>query len=62
MDNNAVVTLEQLDSKGHVWRSEASQMLRANVPQTLASIRSGYNMDYTRIRVDEQVVAEPRRR
>ena len=61
MKQNALVIVEQLDTEGHVWRSEASHMVRANVDQSVAAIRAGYNMDRTRIKVDGQVVAEPRR-
>ncbi len=62
MDINAVVIVEELDSEGHVWRSHASHMVRTNVERSLSAIRSGYNMERTRIKVDGQVVIEPRRR
>ena len=62
MQNNALVIVEELDAQGHVWRSHASHMVRANVEVSLIAIRGGYNMDRTRIKVDGQVVAEPRRR
>jgi hypothetical protein len=62
MDNNAVVTIEELDGHGHPWRTLTSYMVRTNVEHSIAAIRSGYNMDRTRIKVDGQVVAEPRRR
>jgi hypothetical protein len=61
MKSGAVVLIEELDSEGHVWRSVASHMVRSNVDQSLAAIRAGYNMSRTRIKVDNQVVAEPRR-
>jgi hypothetical protein len=61
MENNAVVTVEELDARGQPWRTLTSHMVRANVEQSIASIRAGYNMDRTRIKVDGQVVAEPRR-
>jgi hypothetical protein len=62
MDINAVVIVEELDSEGHVWRSHASQMVRTNVDRCISAIRAGYNMERTRIKVDGQVVVEPRRR
>jgi hypothetical protein len=62
MHNNAVVTVEELDAQGHVWRSHSSHMVRVNVEISLSAIRAGYNMDRTRIKVDGQVVAEPRHR
>ena len=62
MDINAVVIVEELDSEGHVWRSNASQMVRTNVDRCIGAIRAGYNMERTRIKVDGHVVAEPRRR
>ena len=62
MKSNAVVIVEELDTDGHVWRSEASHMVRTNVDRSVAAIRAGYNMERTRIKVDGQVVAEPRRR
>ena len=62
MQNNALVTIEELDAKGNVWRSCASHMVRANVEHSLAAIYAGYNMDRTRIKVDGQVVAGPQRR
>ena len=61
MQNNALVTVEELDATGHVWRSHSSHMVRANLELSLHAIRGGYNMDRTRIKVDGQVVAEPRR-
>ena len=61
-NSNAVVIIEQLDTNGHVWRSEASHMVRTNVDQSVAAIRAGYNMDRTRIKVDGMVIAEPRSR
>jgi len=61
MQNNAVVTVEELDARGQIWRSLTSQMVRTNVERSIASIRAGYNMDRTRIKVDGEVVAEPRR-
>jgi hypothetical protein len=60
MDNNALVTVEELDVEGHVWRRFASHMVRANVERSIAAIRAGYNMDRTRIKVDGEVVSEPR--
>jgi hypothetical protein len=62
MQNNAVVTIEELDANGKVWRSESSHMVRANLEVSLIAIRSGYNMERTRIKVDGQVVAQPRQR
>lgn len=62
MDSNAVVIIEELDMEGHAWRTCASHMVRANVEQSLAAIRAGYNMDRTRIKVDGRVVAQPRAR
>ena len=62
MQNNAVVIVEELDADGRVWRSHASHMVRANVEVSLLAIRGGYNMDRTRIKVDGQVVVEPRPR
>jgi hypothetical protein len=62
MQSYAVVTIEELDAQGNVWRTEASHMVRSNVEFSLVAIRSGYNMNRTRIKVDGQVVAEPRRR
>ena len=61
MQSNAVVTIEELDAQGNVWRIEVSHMVRSNVELSLVAIRSGYNMDRTRIKVDGNVVAEPRR-
>ncbi len=61
MDNNATVTIEELDGSGNPWRSLTSHMVRANVEVSLAAIRAGYNMDRTRIKVDGSTVAEPRR-
>ena len=60
MDNNATVIVEELDSKGRVWRYHASHMVRTNVDLCISAIRAGYNMELTRIKVDGQVVAEPR--
>ena len=62
MNTNAVVLIEELDSAGHVWRSVASHMVSNNVAQSIESIRTGYDMERTRIKVDGRVVAEPRRR
>ena len=62
MDNNALVVVEELDSTGHVWRSFASHMVRTNLERSIAAIRAGYNMQRTRIKVDGQVVAEPKLR
>ena len=62
MQQNAVVTIEELDTQGHVWRTYTSHMVGANVERSLAAIRGGYNMDRTRIKVDGEVVAEPHRR
>ena len=62
MQNNAVVTIEELDATGRAWRTLTSHMVRANVEQSIASIRAGYNMERTRIKVDGQVVVEPRHR
>ena len=62
MNNNALVTVEELDADGRAWRTFSSHMLRSNVDQSLAAIRAGYNMQHTRIKVDGQVVAEPRQR
>jgi hypothetical protein len=61
MDSNALVTIEELDAAGHVWRTSASQMVRTNVEGSLSTIRASYNMNRTRIKVDGKVVAEPRR-
>jgi hypothetical protein len=60
MDNNATVIVEELDSKGRVWRYHASHMVRSNVELCISAIRAGYNMELTRIKVDGQVVVEPR--
>ena len=62
MDINAVVIVEELDTEGHVWRSHASHMVRTNVDRCISAVRAGYNMERTRIKVDGQVVIEPRRR
>jgi hypothetical protein len=62
MDSNAVVTIEELDSAGHVWRTYVSHMVRTNVEGSLAAIRAAYNMSRTRIKVDGDVVDEPQRR
>jgi len=59
MESNAVVTIEELDSDGKVWRSEASHMVRTNVEVALTAIRGGYNMSRTRIKVDGEIVAQP---
>jgi hypothetical protein len=61
MNNYALVIVEELDAQGHIWRSHASHMVRANVDVSVTAIRGGYNMARTRIKVDGQVVAEPRR-
>jgi hypothetical protein len=37
-------------------------MVRTNVDRCISAIRAGYNMERTRIKVDGQVVVEPRRR
>jgi hypothetical protein len=37
-------------------------MVRTNVDRCISAIRAGYNMERTRIKVDGQVVIEPRRR
>jgi hypothetical protein len=60
MDNNALVTIEELDAEGHVWRRFASHMVRSNLGKSLAAIRAGYNMERTRIKVDGEVISEPR--
>lgn len=62
MQSNAVVTIEELDAGGRVWRTYVSHMVRANVEGSLAAIRAAYDMNRTRIRVDGEVVSEPRRR
>jgi len=62
MQNNATVTIDELDAAGNTWRTCTSHMVRANVEQSLAAIRAGYNMNRTRIKIDGQVVVEPRRR
>ena len=62
MDSYATVTIEELDGAGHTWRTMTSHMVRAYVDVSIAAIRAGYNMDRTRLKVDGQVVAEPRRR
>lgn len=62
MDINATVIVEELDAHGHVWRAHASHMVRTNVDRCITAIRAGYNMELTRIKVDGQVVVEPRRR
>lgn len=62
MQSNSVVIVEMLDGEGHVWRTFASQMVSTNVERALAAIRHGYDMERTRVKVDGQVVAEPRRR
>ncbi len=62
MDVNATVTVEELDAAGRVWRSHASHMVRTNVDRCISAIRAGYNMDLTRIKVDGEVVVEPRHR
>ena len=62
MQNNATVTIDELDAAGNTWRTCTSHMVRANVEQSLAAIRAGYNMNRTRIKIDGQVLVEPRRR
>ena len=62
MQINATVTIEELDAAGNTWRTCTSHMVRANVEQSVAAVRAGYNMERTRIKVDGQVVVEPRRR
>jgi hypothetical protein len=62
MDINATVMVEELDAAGHVWRSHASHMVRTNVERAISAIRAGYNMELTRIKVDGEVVVEPRHR
>jgi hypothetical protein len=61
MQMNATVTIEELDSAGNPWRTCTSHMVRANVDQSIAAIRAGYNMNQTRIKVDGQVVTQPPR-
>ncbi|MDL2336182.1 MAG: hypothetical protein QFC55_09140 [Chloroflexota bacterium] len=62
MDINATVLVEELDTQGRVWRAHSSHMVRTNVERSLNAIRGGYNMERTRIKVDGQVVIEPRHR
>ncbi len=62
MDINATVIVEELDAQGQVWRLHSSHMVRANVDRCISAIREGYNMERTRIKVDGQVVVEPRHR
>ncbi|HEY8134728.1 MAG TPA: hypothetical protein VIF08_01720 [Candidatus Limnocylindrales bacterium] len=62
MDINATVLVEELDARGNVWRVHSSHMVRTNVERCISAIRAGYNMELTRIRVDGQVVVEPRHR
>jgi hypothetical protein len=62
MDINATVLVEELDARGHVWRVHSSHMVRTNVERCISAIRAGYNMELTRIKVDGQVVVEPRHR
>lgn len=62
MDINATVLVEELDAHGHVWRVHSSHMVRTNVERCISAIRAGYNMELTRIKVDGQVVVEPRQR
>jgi hypothetical protein len=62
MDNYATVTIEELDGSGHAWRTLTSHMVRTNVEASLKVIRDSFYMDRTRIKVDGQIVAEPRRR
>jgi hypothetical protein len=62
MDVNATVTVEELDAAGEVWRTNASHMVRTNVDSCINAIRAGYNMELTRIKVDGEVVFEPRHR
>ncbi|MEP7378754.1 MAG: hypothetical protein ABI725_04240 [Chloroflexota bacterium] len=62
MDINATVLVEELDEQGRIWRAHSSHMVRTNVERSLNAIRGGYNMARTRIKVDGQVVSEPRRR
>ena len=61
MDNYATVSIEELDGDGQPWRILTSHMVRSNVDVSLAAIRAGYNMKRTRLKVDGQVVEEPRR-
>jgi hypothetical protein len=61
MEMSATVTIEELDLAGNVHRHSTSHMPKANVEGSLAAIRAGYNMNHTRIKVDGEVVAEPRR-
>jgi hypothetical protein len=61
MDNYATVSIEELDVDGHPWRILTSHMVRSNVNVSIAAIRAGYNMTRTRLKVDGQVVEEPRR-
>lgn len=62
MGNNVSVLVEELDSDGHVWRAHSSHMVRTNVERCISAIRAGYNMERTRIKVDGEVVVEPRHR
>lgn len=62
MDINATVLVEELDEQGRVWRAHSSHMVRTNVDRCISAIREGYPMERTRIKVDGQVVVEPRHR
>jgi hypothetical protein len=62
MNVNATVLIEELDAHGQVWRVHSSHMVRTNVERCISAICSGYNMELTRIKVDGQVVIEPRHR
>ncbi len=61
MEMNTTVTIEELDSAGKVHRHSTSHMPRTNVERSLVAIRAGYEMSRTRIIVDGEIVAEPRR-
>ena len=61
MEMSATVTIEELDTAGKVTRHSTSHMPRTNVERSLVAIRAGYNMSRTRIKVDGEIVAEPRR-
>jgi hypothetical protein len=61
MEMNTTVTIEELDAAGNVHKSSTSHMPRTNVEGSLMAIRAGYNMSRTRIKVDGEIVAEPRR-
>jgi hypothetical protein len=62
MNSNATVMVEELDAHGAVWRVHSSHMVRTNVERCISAIRAGYNMELTRIKVNGEVVVEPRRR